>query len=104
MKAYIVNIENDADVGSEVIFAENTKEARKLAHKTEIAMNADNYIDVRTKRAPEFDGMENTTSKEMYKKMWQGGWWFHQSGCPSREASEKEFDDWYKKTYEGVTE
>lgn len=77
MKAYKVGLYSDDDIGNEIVFAENSKEARIKAHKTQIAESQESYIDVYATRYSEFDGMENSSEEEMLYKKFQCGWWFY---------------------------
>lgn len=93
MKAYILGIKGDDDAGNEIVFAETAKEARKM-----VSLTYDSWIDVYARRCKEFDGMENSTPKEMLYKCWKEGWWFHQSPLPD-EATDEEFDKWYEENF-----
>lgn len=99
MKAYAVRLESDPDKGNEIIFAKNTKSARSMAHATDLAGDADSFLDIRVKRAPEFDGMQNASQKEVMRVMWREGWWFHQSGAPFEDEPEEQFNKWYERTF-----
>ena len=63
MKAYMVY--TDYSEGSGIIFAENRNQARMLAQCTDACEDAP-YIDVRAKRLPKLDGMENCEPKDNY--------------------------------------
>lgn len=94
MKAYILSIKNFDDKGEEVVFAENAEKAKNKVWNTNL--DPDELIDVRVKRAPEFDGMENATEKEMYKEKWRNGWWIDANGYPDYEtATDDEFYKWF---------
>lgn len=94
MKAYVLSIENYDDKGEEVVFAENAQKARNKVWNTNL--DPDNFIDVRARRAQEFDGMENLSEKEMFKEKWRNGWWFDANGYPNYEtASDEEFYKWF---------
>lgn len=99
MKAYQVDLYNDPDAGSEIIFAKNTKDARKLAHDTDLARENDHdFIDVKVMREPAFDNMENATDEEMLIKKWHEGWWFGDVSYPPKpgEISNAKFLEWLK--------
>lgn len=98
MKAYSVGIKSNPDAGNEIIFAKNTKEARKKAQHTNlVGENGPDFIDVRVLREPAFDDMENVTEKEMLIKQWRTGWWFFRGTPPDPEtASDEEFLEWWE--------
>lgn len=100
MKAYFVWIENDDDAGNEIIFAKNTKEARSLAHTTQIAEEADRFIDVRVKRYPIFDDKENLTHKEFTRLKISEGWRFFELEDIDEDTTNEEFDLWYTRNFE----
>lgn len=96
MKAYMLGLYSDDDQGNEIVFAKTAKEAKKYNRD----LDPDSYIDLFAKRAPEFDGMENMSIKELMKEQWREGWWFHQDGCPSNDESDDEvFYKWYDETF-----
>lgn len=99
MKAYFVWIENRYDAGNEIIFAKNTKEARNLAHTTQIAGDADRFIDVRVKRYPAFDDKENLNARDFIRLQLDEGWHFDQ-GYIDGNCTDKEFDLWYERNFE----
>lgn len=105
MKAYIIGLESNPDVGNAIVFAKNGKEARKLADGLELTDTRENYIDVTVHRAPNFDGMENFTDRELMKVQWRHGWWFHQSGCPTEAGTpDEEFYRWYDRTFKKIND
>lgn len=97
MKAYIVGLRSNDDVGNEIVFAKNSKEAMKKAQSLDLSDWKESYIDVYVKRNNAFDGLENDSDGILIKK-WQEGWsWFDKApGMPEPETStEQEFFDWY---------
>ncbi|MDN6745140.1 MAG: hypothetical protein L0L65_10045 [Tetragenococcus halophilus] len=97
MKAYVVGNKEEPEIGNEVIYAKNTKEARRVAHSTDIAEESE-FIDVEVHRAYEFDNTEDFSKKEFMKLQWEEGWWFE--GAPDPWSSSKEdFYKWYDKTF-----
>ena len=63
MKAYVVN--TDYSEGSGIVFAENRNHARKLAQYTDACEDAP-YIDIKARRVPILDGMENCEPRDNY--------------------------------------
>ena len=61
MKAYAVR--TDYSEGSGIVFAESHNQAKVLALCTDACEDAQ-YIDIRAKRIPELDGMENCEPKD----------------------------------------
>jgi hypothetical protein len=61
MKAYAVR--TDYSEGSGIVFAESHNKAKMLALYTDACEDAP-YIDIRAKRIPELDGMENCEPKD----------------------------------------
>ena len=102
MKAYMVGLNSNPDVGNEIVFARNYKEAKNKAHRLELVDTKESYIDVFIKRYPVMDDMELSGEKEKMKVLWRNGWWFHQSGYPQAndDVSDKDFYEWYDKMYE----
>jgi len=45
MKAYVVGNKEEPEIGNEVIYAKNTKEARRVAHSTDIAEEMARKVD-----------------------------------------------------------
>lgn len=66
MKAYKVWDSADQDGCSTIVFAENLREAKKLATSTDVCEYA-NYIDIRAKRLKAAD--------ELYKGKWEIDWY-----------------------------
>lgn len=98
MNAYIAGVKDDDDAGNELIFAKTAKEAKKIAWTTDLADNADSFIDIYVKRYPEFDGMENATKEELALKKWyEGFFWLDRTGMPDCDtATDEEFLYWWK--------
>lgn len=71
------------------------KEAKKLNTN----LDPDSYIDLYSRRASEFDGLENAAHAEIMCAQWHEGWWFFQDGCPTYDegVSDEVFYEWYKK-------
>ncbi|WP_429976639.1 hypothetical protein [Enterococcus sp. AZ051] len=100
MKAYKVGLKSDPDVGNEIVWAKNSKEAMKQAQTLDLADTKESYIDVEVKRYSVIDDMENLSHREFTKAQWRDGWWFHQSGCPFEDVStDEEFYKWYDSIY-----
>lgn len=95
LKAYIIST-NDDDQGCEIIFAETVSKA-----KSKSTLDVDSYIDLSGRRAVDFDGFENATTKELTYRKWQQGWFFYDSFIPYYEdvpESDKQeiFDKWFE--------
>ncbi|KAF1295167.1 hypothetical protein BAU15_05290 [Enterococcus sp. JM4C] len=101
MKAYIIGLESDPDVGNEIVFAKNNKEARKQALGLDLTDTRENYIDVTVRRYSALDNMENSSHRDISLKQWQLGWYFFQDGCPSppEEHTDEDFYEWYDRVY-----
>lgn len=102
MKAYVIGLDSDPDVGNEIVFAKNGKEARKIANTLDITDTAESYIDVTVHRAPAYDDTENLSAKEFMLKQWRDGWWFFfDDGVPSppEEHTDEEFYKWHDEVY-----
>ena len=98
MKAYIVSLKNDDSRGNEILFAENTKEAKKQALSCGLYSYADSYIDLIVRRYKQFDNMESFSDMELQKEMWRLGWWFvDMDDLPDCDkASDEDFFEWYR--------
>lgn len=96
MKAYSLGLYSNDDAGNEVVFAETAKEAKGKV----LNLEPDSFIDLYAHRAPEFDGMENYTHKELMKEKWRNNWWFDIGTPPDREdETDAEFYEWYENMY-----
>ncbi|KRL08012.1 hypothetical protein [Liquorilactobacillus hordei] len=92
MKAYSVEVISDPDYGQEIIWAENTKEARKKARCTEMAGNADGFLDLRVTRSSGFDDCENMNADDFAWKQHQEGWiWFEIPQLNNEDLTKEEF-------------
>lgn len=105
MKAYeVTNCKND-DLGTEIIFAENSRQARNQAwHSTQIGRESDNYTDLKVKRFPPADGYENKPRIELMTFLWHDHGWrfFDYPDMPDieRGATEEEFRAWFEHTFQ----
>ncbi|MGM0122715.1 hypothetical protein IGI37_000080 [Enterococcus sp. AZ194] len=101
MKAYIIGLESNPDVGNGIVFAKNSKAARKEALRLDLADTRKNYIDVTVRRYSALDGMENYSHRELSLEQWRLSWWFFQEGCPSppEEHTDDDFYKWYDRVY-----
>lgn len=103
MKAYVLRVEGDDDQGQAVVFSNTAKEAKKLFFSTNL--QCDSYTDIRVKRSPEFDNMENLSEIELDKEKWRTGWrWFDYDTPYPEDTTDEEFIEWYKKTIREVQE
>jgi hypothetical protein len=62
MKAYKAWDEKEYDSGSTIVFAENIREAKKIAMSTDACSEAE-FIDIRVKRIKECDALYKGTSE-----------------------------------------
>lgn len=78
MKAYNMTIPSNDDLGQEIIWAKNTKEARKKARLSNLYLeNAESFSDLSVSRSPEFDDCENMNSIDFAWKQHCEGWeWY----------------------------
>lgn len=95
MKAYIVWIDYNDDAGNEIVFAKNTKEALKMARNSELAENADRFIDIRVKRYPVFDDKDNLTHRDFTRLKISEGWRYEGEDI-NEDSTDEEFYWWYK--------
>lgn len=87
MNAYTLREKGNDDAGMYVVFANTVSEAKSKVYSTDL--DPDEYIDIRVKRAPEFDGMEKATERELALKQWKEGWaWFDYPDMPEPDHSE----------------
>ena len=92
MKAYSVEVVSEPDYGKEIIWAKNTKEARNLAWNTEMAGNAESFLDLRVIRASEFDDCENMDADDFGWKQHQEGWiWYEIPQLNNEDLTKEEF-------------
>lgn len=75
MKAYKVWHDNHHEGHQDTVFADNVSEAKKLAQSSHVCDGAD-WIDIRVKREPEIDGMEDYSDKELIYELIKIGWWY----------------------------
>lgn len=79
MKAYQVwDIENYEGY-QDVVFAENAKAAKTMGFGLENCSGAE-WINMRVRRLPELDGMEDYTHKELMYELIKLGWWYEHEG------------------------
>jgi len=94
MKAYILSVKNYEEKGEDIVFAENASKARSKVWNT--GLDPDDFTSVRARRAPNFDGMESASERDMFKAKWRDGWWFDATGYPDYEtASDEDFYKWF---------
>lgn len=75
MKAYKVWTDHHHEGHQDIVFAESVSEAKKLAQSSHVCDGAD-WIDLRVKREPEIDGMQDYTDKELIYELIKIGWWY----------------------------
>lgn len=95
MKAYTLRVIDDYDQVQVIVFANTAKEAKKQFNST--GLETEQYIDIRVKRHPEFDNMENLSEIELAKNQWREGWtWYDEDTPDPEETTDEEFYEWYK--------
>lgn len=108
MKAWIVeNIRISDDFGwNEIVFADNYKEAKKLALETDLYEYNSDFVNMRVKRYAYLDGMEHLSEKELDFEKWKHGWCWEGIQNPyyeeqlSEEENRKIFEEWYSEYWE----
>lgn len=99
MKAYCLSIKDNEDAGNEIVFAENARAARgKIG---DLSDSLEEWIDLRARRAPEYDSMENLTQAQLAFQQWRNGWqWFDEYDMPDpKDATDAEFYKWYESRF-----
>lgn len=97
MKAWYLEIK-DSDEGRFVVFANNRNDARKQADSND--MYYESWIDIRAYRAPQYDGLEKLSKKELDKTLWRDGWWWLDLETPDQESTtDEEFYKWHHDTF-----
>jgi len=98
MKAYVLSVHGDDDQGQASVFSDTAKEAKKKFWSTDL--EADSYIDIRVKRAPYLDHMENLSEIEIELVKWRNGWhWFDYATPQPDETTDEEFYEWHKDNF-----
>lgn len=96
MKAYLLEIKDEDDKGQEIVYADTAQAARKLVYSTEL--DPDNFIDVRARRYPMLDDMEDAEPAERALKQWRDGWYWWDKATPVPETtSDETFRAWYER-------
>ena len=95
MKAYTLQEKGNYEAGMYVVFANTASEAKSKVGSTDL--DPDEYINIRVKRAPEFDGMEKATERELALKKWKEGWiWYDFPDMPEfGDSEDSEFIAFY---------
>ena len=100
MKAYKVWDKTNDDAGQDIVWANNVKESKRKGTSTQVGQQLDQFMDLKVKRCPEFDNMENLSSKDFMKQQWIKGWyWWDASYLPHYE--ELANDDVSRIMYDG---
>lgn len=106
MKAWILSDVTSGDCGNSLVFADTVNEAKKQMRNDEYIYSFDfedlDWIDIRCKRAKEFDDMDNKSELDIcIKLMKEYGWSFeieHRYECKVyTENNIDEFIQWYKR-------
>ena len=107
MKAWIVENTRISEEHNweEIVFADNYKEAKKLALETDLYEYPDDFIKMRIKRYDDLDGMKYLSKKELDFELWKLGWCWEDIQNPyyeeqlSEDENRKIFEEWYSKYY-----
>lgn len=99
MKAYSIQVRDDPDQGQVIVWAKNSREAKKQYNSTDLEFES--YIDVQVLRASIFDDMENLSKAEFALQQWHEGWvWFDRYDMPNvDEHTDADFLAWYDKEF-----
>lgn len=110
MKAWIVeNIRISGDFGwNEIVFANNYKEAKKLALETDLYEYNSDFVNMRVKRYPNMDNTENLNHKDYTYKLWLSGWMWEGAypldpydNYSDKQEARIDFLKWYSEYYKG---
>lgn len=88
MKAYYIDIKDDPDQGGHIVWDTTSRNARKRVNEGDFGWYE--WIDVRCRRYPQFDGMEGLSKRQLALEQWKQGWWF--------DSDEPTFDDYEENT------
>ncbi len=99
MKAYYLSIQDDPDQGTFVVFADTRNQARSQADGHDLFY--DSWLDIHAVRAKKYDDLENLSEAELHLKLWHDGWrWYDIDDMPDvDEATDQDFLDWHKRTF-----
>lgn len=97
MKAWRVEIDNDPDQGTLVVFANTRNEARDQTGD----LIYDRWIDIRATRFKQMDDKEHLSEVDLMLELWRDhGWrWLDIEYPDPDEASDQEFVKWYLGIY-----
>jgi len=94
MKAWYLSIKDDEDQGRFVVFSNTRNGARNQADGNDLMY--DRWIDIQAHRAPQWDGLEKLSKRELDKELWRDGWEWLDYACPApEETTDEEFYTWY---------
>ncbi len=109
MKAWLVENTRDYDYfdWNEIIFADNYKQARKLALQTELYETSEDFVHMRVRRYPDMDDTENLNRKDYTYKLWLSGWMWTDGKYPldpydnydDKRKARIDFLKWYSDYY-----
>lgn len=103
MKAYILSLANDDEGICDIVFADSSKQAKKKIYQTDLGDWDFEWIDIRVRRSPKFDGMETLTRRELAKETWREGWqWYDEYTPEPTETTDEEFYKWYDEVLGGI--
>lgn len=96
MKAYYISIDDNPDAGGNLVFANNYREAKQPSNTGDLMY--ERWIDIRCRRMPHFDGMENLSERELDLAKWRNGWWCCSNEpvfTDDEETTDQDFLDWW---------
>lgn len=98
MKAWRVEIRDDPDQGTLVVFADTRNEARSMTGD----LMFDRWIDISATRFPQMDGKESLDKAHLTLELWRDhGWrWWDIEYPDQDEATDEEFLQWYAETFD----
>ena len=111
MKAWLVVNTRDYDCfdWNKIVFADNYKQAKKLALQTELYETSEDFIYIRVKRYPDMDDTENLNHKDYTYKLWLSGLMWTEAKYPlapydnysDKREAHIDFLKWYSEYYKG---
>ncbi len=103
MKAWVIENKYSMDGSQVLVFSDTQSGAKNQANFYDIDCD---WVDLRARRAKEFDGMEKASEKEIMRTQWEYGWWFEYGAdvLPNYEdvdggyLKDEVFDKWWNRT------
>lgn len=97
MKAWRLEVSNDPDQGTLVVFANTRDEARSQSGD----LMYDRWVDLSATRFKQMDDKESLSHEELTLELWRDyGWrWLDMDYPDPDEATDEEFLEWYRGIY-----